>query len=79
MSVLLWGLGVPTLVLVAQILVWRIRRPAADSRVLALMLAAALVGFVSLAVFPLPKAAMLYPDSTGALLYALVLAGAVSL
>ncbi|MFZ9932867.1 MAG: hypothetical protein ACO3G9_06690 [Chthoniobacterales bacterium] len=79
MSVLLWGLGVPTLVLVAQILVWRIRRPAADSRVLALMLAAALVGFVSLAVFPLPKAAMLYPDSAGAVLYALVLAGAVSL
>jgi len=79
MSVLLWGLGVPTLVLVAQILIWRIRRPAADSRVLGLMLTAALIGFVSLAVLPLPKALMLYPDSVGALLYALALASAVSL
>ena len=79
MSVLLWGLGVPTLVLVAQILIWRIRRPTRDNRVLLFMIVAALVGFLVVSVLPVPKASILYPESLWALLYALALAAAVSL
>ena len=79
MSVLLWGLGVPTLVLVAQILIWRIRRPTRDNRVLLFMIVAALVGFLVMSVLPVPKVSILYPESFWALLYALALAAAVSL
>ena len=79
MSVLLWGLGVPTLVLVAQILIWRIRRPTRDNRVLLFMIVAALVGFLVMSVLPVPKVSILYPESVWALLYALALAAAVSL
>jgi len=79
MSVLLWGLGVPTFVLVAQILIWRIRRPTRDNRLLLLMIVAALVGFLGVSLLPLPKASILYPESFWALLYALALAAAVSL
>ncbi len=79
MSVLLWGLGVPTLVLIAQILFWRIRRPRSDNRALACMIGAAILGFLVMSALPLPKASMLYPDSFWAMLYALALASAVSL
>lgn len=79
MSVLLWGLGVPTIVLVVQILVWRVRRPKRDNRVLVVMIVAALVGFCAMSILPVPKSSIFYPESLWALLYALVLAAAVSL
>jgi hypothetical protein len=79
MSVLLWGLGIPTFVLVLQIFIWRIRRPVSDNRVLVFMIATVLLGFISISFLPLRKDSMLYPDSTGAFFYALTLALAVSM
>ncbi|MEI7863808.1 MAG: hypothetical protein WCI38_00450 [Chthoniobacterales bacterium] len=79
MSVLIWGLGVPTLVLVAQIIIWRIKRPASDTRVLALMIGAALLGFLALSALSGSKVPLLYPASIVAVLYALALSSAVSL
>jgi len=77
--ILLWGLGVPTAVLLLQILWWRVRRPAADVRVLALLLVLALGAFAALAVLPASSAALAMPQGWLAVLYSIALAGAVSL
>ncbi len=78
MRILLWGLGVPTAILLLQIVWWRIRRPANDVRVLFVLLAAALVAFVVMAAIPASSAALAMPQGILAVLYALALAGAVS-
>jgi hypothetical protein len=77
--ILLWGLGVPTAVLLLQIVWWRVRRPAADVRLLTLLLVVALVGFAALAALPVSSAALAMPQGWLAVLYSLALAGAVSL
>jgi hypothetical protein len=66
-------------VLLLQILWWRVRRPAADVRVLALLLVLVLGAFAALAVFPASSAALAMPQGWPAVLYSLALAGAVSL
>ncbi len=65
--------------LLLQILWWRVRRPAADVRVLALLLVLVLGAFAALAVFPASSAALAMPQGWPAVLYSLALAGAVSL
>jgi len=66
-------------VLLLQILWWRMRRPAADVRVLALLLVLALCAFAALAALPASSAALAMPQGWLAILYSLALAGAVSL
>lgn len=80
MRVLLWGLGVPTAILLLQICWWRVRRPASDVRALAFVLVAALIalGFVCLFFSPLPFG-FTPPQGFFESLYALALAGSVSL
>lgn len=80
MRVLLWGLGVPTAILLLQICLWRVRRPASDVRALAFMLVAALaaLGFVCLFFSSLP-CGVTPPQGLFESLYALALAGSVSL
>jgi len=70
---------VPTAVLLLQILWWRVRRPAGDVRALTFMLALALGAFALLAALPGSSAALAMPQGWLAVLYALALAGAVSL
>ena len=80
MSVLLWGLGIPTAVLLLQICWWRVRRPANDVKVLAGLLIAALALLVILCLVPASvTGALRLPQGLLASLYALALAGAVSL
>ena len=80
MRVLLWGLGVPTAILLLQICWWRVRCPASNVRVLACMLVAALALLALLCLFS-PFFADALPPPLGLFesLYTLALAGSVSL
>jgi len=79
-SVLLWGLGIPTAVLLLQICWWRVHRPVADVKVLAAVLATALGLLALLCLFPAAvTGALSVPRGLFASLYALALAGSVSL
>lgn len=79
-SVLLWGLGIPTAVLLLQICWWRVHRPTADVKVLAAMLVTALGLLALLCLLPATVTGSLsVPRGLFASLYALALAGAVSL
>ncbi len=69
----------PTAVLLLQILWWRVRRPAADVRVLTLLLVVALLTFAVLASLPALSANFAMPQGWLAVLYSLALAGAVSM
>ena len=69
----------PTAVLLLQIVWWRVRRPAADVRLLTLLLIVALVGFAVLAALPALSANFAMPQGWLAVLYSLALAGAVSM
>lgn len=80
MSVFLWGVGVPSAVLLLQICWWRVRRPASDLKVLAGLLIASLgVLAVLCLASPWLPIGLLLPRGLFAALYALSLAGAVSL
>jgi hypothetical protein len=78
MRILLWGLGIPTIVLFSQILVWRIRRPVNDIKTLALMLLGAGVIFVLLCLFPEAVATLSLPVGWPSVAYAAAVAAAVS-
>lgn len=79
MRILLWGLGVPTGILILQIVCWRVHRPCNDVRVLAAAIVCALLGFVVLALWPGVSSVLAMPQGIFAVLYALALAGAVLL
>jgi hypothetical protein len=78
MRILLWGLGIPTIVLLSQILVWRIRRPVNDIKTLALMLLGAAAVFLLLCSFPEAVAALSLPVGWPSVAYAAAVAAAVS-
>ncbi len=78
MRILLWGLGVPTAVLVTQIVWWRIRRPLNDVRTLSAWLVFSLGIFGNLSLIPASSRALSMPEGIFAALYALALAGSVS-
>jgi len=78
MRILLWGLGVPTTVLLVQMLVWRIQRPANDIKTLALMLLGAGAVFLFLCLFPEAVAALSLPVGWPSVAYAAAVAAAVS-
>lgn len=78
MRILLWGLGVPTTVLLAQMLVWRIRRPAADVKTLSLMLMFAGATFLVICMVPSAVQALLLPEGWASVVYAAALAAATS-
>jgi len=81
MIILLWGFSIPTFVLVFQIFIWRIRKPVSANRALVLMILTALLGFIVLSVLQIGKSSLhiCYPESGGALIYALALASSLSL
>lgn len=78
MRILLWGLGVPTGVLLLQVVLWRFGRPRRDVLVLAVLLVCSLLAFLVLALWPGVAMALAMPKGILALLYALALASAVS-
>lgn len=78
MHILIWGLGVPTLVLVLQVVGWRLGRPRRDVLVLAIMLCVALGLFTAACAIPPAVAALRLPEGLFAAGYSLALAGAVS-
>ena len=78
MRILLWGLGVPTAVLLLQIVWWRLHRPRNDVRLLATLLVCSLLAFVVLALSPGLAVALAIPEGILAVLYSLALGSAVS-
>jgi hypothetical protein len=78
MRILFWGLGVPTLVLLWQIVWWRLRRPRDHQRALGLALLIAVGGLFVLCLFPYAPASFCLPQGWLAAFYATTLAAAVS-
>ena len=78
MRILLWGLGLPTGVLLLQVVLWRFGRPRRDVLVLAAMLCAALGLFAVLCFVPGAVSELRLPEGLFAACYALALTGAVS-
>lgn len=78
MRILCWGLGVPTIVLLLQVVLWRIRRPASDVKALALMLVFAGGVFLLLCVVPGAVAALFLPLGWASVAYTTAVAAAVS-
>jgi hypothetical protein len=78
MRVLLWGLGVPTLVLLVQILWWRLHRPTKSTRLLISLLVSSLAVFAVACLLPVLRQALFLPHGLLELCYVLALAAAVS-
>jgi len=78
MRVLLWGLGLPFAVMLLQIVMWRIRRPSEDIRILAWILFSALVFFIVLSIFPGAVETFSLPVGWASVAYAATLSAAVS-
>jgi hypothetical protein len=79
MLILIWGLGLPFAVLLLQIALWRVRRPANDIKALMIMLLGAGVLFLTAYFFPFAVEVLCLPQGWPSVLYTAVVAAAVSI
>ncbi len=79
MRILIWALGLPLAVLLLQIVLWRVHRPANDIKALMTMLLGAGVLFLAACFSPSAVEVLHLPQGWPSVLYTVVVAAAVSI